>query len=174
MLGISRETSQQVSYRDGITTQRPRKTLADLVAWDTTTSIRFISVKSSTQDASAIEREALQLLPRPGNSSAEIWRFPDKCRTPIIERLTYPVTPGAEPATCPNCGEQRLVEWDATLQQWFCAACGRTWASTGRRLARPGRTSRWALPVPRYVPMNPHVPGTIALSLFTHRGLRRP
>jgi hypothetical protein len=38
---------------------------ADLVAWDTT-SIRFIS----------IEREALQFLPRPGNSSVEIWRFP--------------------------------------------------------------------------------------------------
>jgi Holliday junction resolvase len=33
---------------------------ADLVAWDTT-AIRFLSIKSGTQYASAIEREALQL-----------------------------------------------------------------------------------------------------------------
>jgi Holliday junction resolvase len=59
---------------------------ADLVAWDTT-SIRFISVKSGTKYASAIEREALQLLPRPVNASIEVWRFPDRCRAPWIERL---------------------------------------------------------------------------------------
>jgi Holliday junction resolvase len=59
---------------------------ADLVAWDTT-SIRFLSVKSGTKYASAIEREALSLLPRPVNSSVEIWRFPAGCRAPVIERL---------------------------------------------------------------------------------------
>jgi hypothetical protein len=59
---------------------------ADLIAWDTT-SIRFISVKSGTKYASAVEREALQLLPRPGNASVEVWRFPDRCQAPLIERL---------------------------------------------------------------------------------------
>ena len=58
---------------------------ADLIAWDTT-SIRFVSLKSGTKYASAIEREALQLL-RPANASAEIWRFPDRCKAPLIERL---------------------------------------------------------------------------------------
>ncbi len=60
---------------------------ADLVAWNTT-SIRFISVKSGSAYASAIEREALQFLPRPANASVEIWRFPDRARGgPLIERL---------------------------------------------------------------------------------------
>jgi hypothetical protein len=59
---------------------------ADLVAWDTA-SIKFISVKSGTKYATAIELEALQLLPRPANASVEIWRFPDRCRAPLIERL---------------------------------------------------------------------------------------
>jgi len=35
----------------------------------------------------ALEREALQYLPRPANASIEIWRFPDRCRAPLIERL---------------------------------------------------------------------------------------
>ena len=57
-----------------------------LTAWDTT-SIRFISVKSGTKYAPALEREAWQFLPRPANASIEIWRFPDRCGTPLIERL---------------------------------------------------------------------------------------
>ncbi len=59
---------------------------ADLIAWDTT-CVRFISVKSGTKYASAIEREALQQMARPTNSSIEVWRFPDRCRQPLIERL---------------------------------------------------------------------------------------
>jgi len=59
---------------------------ADLVAWDAT-SIRFVSVKSGTRYASAIEREALHRMPRPANASIEIWRWPDRCRAPLIERL---------------------------------------------------------------------------------------
>lgn len=58
----------------------------DLIAWDTT-AIRFISVKSGTRYASAIEREALQQMPRPVNSSIEVWRWPDRCSEPRIERL---------------------------------------------------------------------------------------
>ncbi len=59
---------------------------ADLVAWDST-SIRLISVKSGTKYASAIEREALAMLLRPANASVEIWRFPNRCHEPIVERL---------------------------------------------------------------------------------------
>jgi hypothetical protein len=59
---------------------------ADLVAWDTT-SIRSISVKSGQKYATSVERETLEILPRPANASVEIWRFPDRCRTPLIERL---------------------------------------------------------------------------------------
>ena len=59
---------------------------ADLVAWDTT-SIRFISIKSGTQYVRAVERDALQALARPANSTIEVWRFPDHCRAPLIERL---------------------------------------------------------------------------------------
>ena len=33
------------------------------------------------------EREQLQFLARPSCASVEIWRFPDRCHAPIIERL---------------------------------------------------------------------------------------
>jgi Holliday junction resolvase len=59
---------------------------ADLIAWDTTV-IRFISVKSGTKYATATERETLEQMPRPANASIEVWRFPDRYRTPLIERL---------------------------------------------------------------------------------------
>jgi Holliday junction resolvase len=62
------------------------KGLVDLVAWDTT-SLRFISVKSGSKYASALEREALQLMDRPANSSIEVWRFIDRAPQPVIERL---------------------------------------------------------------------------------------
>jgi len=58
---------------------------ADLVAFDGV-SIRLISVKVNCY-VSAIEREQLQLLPVPQNCTKEIWRFPDRCRQPAIERL---------------------------------------------------------------------------------------
>lgn len=59
---------------------------ADLVAFDAL-GFRLISVKCGGQYASALEREALQLLPRPDNATVEIWRFPDRSRHPIVERL---------------------------------------------------------------------------------------
>lgn len=59
---------------------------ADLVAWDAL-SIRFISVKSGKRYASAIEKEALQLMARPANSSIEVWRFPPRCKEPLLEKL---------------------------------------------------------------------------------------
>ena len=36
---------------------------------------------------SAVERETLRDLPRPANASIECWRFPDRCRAPLIEQL---------------------------------------------------------------------------------------
>lgn len=62
------------------------KGVYDLVAWDAK-SIRCISIKSGTKYASSIEREALQLLPRPASSTVEIWRLPTGSREPLIERL---------------------------------------------------------------------------------------
>lgn len=59
---------------------------ADLVAWDTV-ELRLISVKSGTKYLSAVEREAFQLVPIPPNGTREVWRFPDRCRAPLIERL---------------------------------------------------------------------------------------
>src|SRR5262245_52512456 len=48
--------------------------------------IKAIQVKAGTTYCSASERERLQLLPVPPNCSKKIWRFPDRCRTPFIER----------------------------------------------------------------------------------------
>jgi Holliday junction resolvase-like predicted endonuclease len=58
----------------------------DIIAWAHGT-LRFISVKSGTKYVSAIEREALQNLPNAGIGTVEIWRFPDRCREPLIEVL---------------------------------------------------------------------------------------
>lgn len=41
-----------------------------------------------------------------------------------------------------------------------------------KRLRR--ETPARVLPVPKHVPQNHHVPGTIALSFFAQRGLYRP
>ncbi|MCX6543787.1 MAG: hypothetical protein NTV05_05165 [Acidobacteria bacterium] len=62
------------------------KGLADLIAWDAI-GFRLISVKSGTAYASALEREALASCLAPANTTKEIWRFPDRCRVPAIERI---------------------------------------------------------------------------------------
>jgi Holliday junction resolvase len=51
--------------------------------------VRFISVKSGSAYASGIEREALAALAKDalGCYSVEIWRFPARCREPLIEVL---------------------------------------------------------------------------------------
>lgn len=48
---------------------------------------RCIQVKAGTKYVSAIEREQLQQLVVPSNCTREVWRFPDRCREPRIERL---------------------------------------------------------------------------------------
>ena len=44
-------------------------------------------MKSGTTYPSAVERDTLRDLPRPANASIECWRFPDRCRAPLIEQL---------------------------------------------------------------------------------------
>ena len=60
--------------------------LFDVIAIDAL-SVRCVQVKSGRAYCSAIEREQLTLLAVPANVTKEIWRFPDYCRAPIIERL---------------------------------------------------------------------------------------
>lgn len=57
----------------------------DLVAYRAT-DVRFIQVKCNGY-CSAAEREALQLEQVPENCSKEIWRFKDRIRDPLIERI---------------------------------------------------------------------------------------
>jgi len=49
--------------------------------------VKAIQVKSGTKYCSAVEREQLELVQVPANVSKEIWRFPDRCKAPLIERL---------------------------------------------------------------------------------------
>ena len=49
--------------------------------------VRLIQVKAGTKYLSTVEREAIQALTVPGNVTRECWRFPDRCQTPLIERL---------------------------------------------------------------------------------------
>lgn len=49
--------------------------------------VRLIQVKAGTKYLSALEREQITGLAVPVNVSRECWRFPDRCRGPVIERL---------------------------------------------------------------------------------------
>jgi Holliday junction resolvase len=51
--------------------------------------VRFISVKSGGAYASGVEREQLEALSEGsrGAFTVEIWRWPPKCREPLIEVL---------------------------------------------------------------------------------------
>lgn len=49
--------------------------------------VRLIQVKCGGAYLSAVEREAIALFAVPPSVSKECWRFPDRARAPIIERL---------------------------------------------------------------------------------------
>lgn len=49
--------------------------------------IRLVQVKSGTRYASGVEREQMTNFVAPANASREIWRFPDRCKAPLIEVL---------------------------------------------------------------------------------------
>jgi Holliday junction resolvase len=60
--------------------------LFDVIAFGPS-DIRCIQVKAGTRYLSGVEREQIRLLTLPANVSREVWRFPDRCREPLIERL---------------------------------------------------------------------------------------
>jgi len=60
--------------------------LFDLVAIGPV-DVRLIQVKAGTKYLSAVEREQITALAVPANVTRECWRFPDRCRAPLIERL---------------------------------------------------------------------------------------
>jgi Holliday junction resolvase len=49
--------------------------------------VRLVQVKAGTKYLSTVEREQIAALVVPPNVSRECWRFPDRARAPIIERL---------------------------------------------------------------------------------------
>ena len=49
--------------------------------------IRCLQVKSGGEYCSKIEKELMRECSVPPNVSREIWRFPDRCKEPLIERL---------------------------------------------------------------------------------------
>lgn len=49
--------------------------------------IRCLQVKAGGEYCSKVERELMRECARPPNMSVEIWRFPDRCKDPLIERL---------------------------------------------------------------------------------------
>lgn len=49
--------------------------------------VRCLQVKAGGTYCSKIERELMRECAVPANVSVEIWRFPDRCREPLIERL---------------------------------------------------------------------------------------
>jgi hypothetical protein len=48
--------------------------------------VRLIQVKAGGEYLSGVEREQIVGLLVPTNVSRECWRFPDRCRVPVIER----------------------------------------------------------------------------------------
>jgi hypothetical protein len=51
--------------------------------------IRLVQVKSGGAYCSSVERELIARFVAPWNCSREIWRFPDRCKEPFIERVPY-------------------------------------------------------------------------------------
>jgi len=49
--------------------------------------VRCVQVKSGGAYLSRVERTAIQALTVPALVTRECWRFPDRCRAPLIERL---------------------------------------------------------------------------------------
>jgi Holliday junction resolvase len=49
--------------------------------------VRCLQVKSGGEYCSHVEREKMRECTLPPNVSREIWRFPDRCLEPLIERL---------------------------------------------------------------------------------------
>ena len=78
----------RILENDGYTCTRASASLGlfDVIAIGPT-DVRLIQVKSGSKYLSAVEREQIHNLIVPANVSRECWRFPDRARVPLIERL---------------------------------------------------------------------------------------
>lgn len=53
--------------------------------------VRLLQVKAGTARLSADERRTIAALRVPANVTREYWRFPDRCRAPLIELIGGPL-----------------------------------------------------------------------------------
>lgn len=58
----------------------------DVIAVDAL-GVRLVQVKSGRAGVTPLEREKLKGIGRPANSTLEVWRWPDRVREPLIERV---------------------------------------------------------------------------------------
>jgi Holliday junction resolvase len=58
----------------------------DVIAVDAL-GVRLVQVKSGRANVTPLEREALKQIVRPANSTIEVWRWKDRVREPLIERV---------------------------------------------------------------------------------------
>ncbi len=49
--------------------------------------VRLVQVKAGGASLSGVERARIQALVVPANVTREVWRFPDRCLQPRVERL---------------------------------------------------------------------------------------
>jgi Holliday junction resolvase len=49
--------------------------------------LRLVQVKSGRANVTPLEREALKSIGRPANATVECWRWKDRVREPLIERI---------------------------------------------------------------------------------------
>lgn len=90
-------------YRKGV--ERERRTMAllaaagytaqrsagshghiDVMAWDAN-GFRLIQCKAGDANITPADREALLDMPHPANATVEVWRWKDRVREPLIERI---------------------------------------------------------------------------------------
>ena len=73
---------------DALGAQRERALAHDVLArGEHAQHVRLVQVKAGGEYLSAIEREQIAGLTVPANVSRECWRFPDRCKAPLIEVL---------------------------------------------------------------------------------------
>ncbi len=49
--------------------------------------MKLIQCKAGNANITPKEREALKMVPHPPNCTVEVWRWPDRTREPLIERV---------------------------------------------------------------------------------------
>jgi hypothetical protein len=58
----------------------------DVIAWNGA-QVRLIQVKRGSARMTPAERETVAAMAVPAGVSKELWRFPDRCRAPLIDVL---------------------------------------------------------------------------------------